>query len=201
MPTVFTHAVVGLGAAHLFDAPREHRARFLLYASLAPVVPDADASFMRWIPYGHMFGHRGFSHSFVGAALIGLGLALVLWQCRKWFPGGFWGLAGFLAALAATNGVFDAMTDGGMGVAFFAPFSNARHFFPWRPVPVSPIGLRGALTAYFAEVMAAEVLLFWTLSLAGVFWHHRIKPGYRAVAAAIGVVAVFSWMYRLIETA
>jgi inner membrane protein len=33
------------------------------------------------------------------------------------------------------------MTDGGLGIAFFAPFDNTRYFFPFRPIEVSPIGL------------------------------------------------------------
>nr|HRC76832.1 rhodanese-like domain-containing protein [Kouleothrix sp.] len=33
------------------------------------------------------------------------------------------------------HGVLDAMTDGGLGVAFFAPFSATRYFFPFRPIP------------------------------------------------------------------
>ena len=27
---------------------------------------------------------------------------------------------------------------GGLGVAFFSPFSNARYFLPWRPIRVAP---------------------------------------------------------------
>ena len=41
----------------------------------------------------------------------------------------------------ASHGVLDAMTDGGSGVAFLAPFDDTRYFLPWRPIPVSPIGV------------------------------------------------------------
>ena len=38
----------------------------------------------------------------------------------------------------ASHGVLDALTDGGSGVAFLAPFDDTRYFFPWRPIRVSP---------------------------------------------------------------
>ena len=39
----------------------------------------------------------------------------------------------------ASHGVLDALTDGGPGVAFLAPFDDTRYFFPWRPIRVSPL--------------------------------------------------------------
>jgi inner membrane protein len=50
------------------------------------------------------------------------------------------GLYFFLSA--ASHGLLDALTDGGLGVAFFSPFEQTRYFFPVRPVAVSPIGIR-----------------------------------------------------------
>ena len=54
---------------------------------------------------------------------------------------------------AASHGVLDAMTNGGLGVAFSPLFDTTRYFFPVRPVLVSLIeigeffseyGVRGA---------------------------------------------------------
>jgi inner membrane protein len=45
----------------------------------------------------------------------------------------------FLAT--ASHGVLDAMTNGGLGVAFLAPFDRARYFLPFRPIQVSPLGI------------------------------------------------------------
>lgn len=47
----------------------------------------------------------------------------------------------FLFLRAISHTLLDAMTSGGLGVAFFSPFSNERYFFPWRPIRVSPIGV------------------------------------------------------------
>jgi hypothetical protein len=47
----------------------------------------------------------------------------------------------FFFLATASHGLLDAMTDGGLGVAFFSPFDKHRYFFPWTPIRVSPIGL------------------------------------------------------------
>jgi inner membrane protein len=67
------------------------------------------------------------------------------------------------------------MTTGGLGVAFFSPFSNTRYFFPWRPIAVSPIGARFFSPRGFA-VLLSEALWVWTPML---------------VAGAVGAVSTF----------
>lgn len=32
------------------------------------------------------------------------------------------------------------MTNGGLGIAYFAPFDNGRYFLPWTPVQVTRVG-------------------------------------------------------------
>ena len=44
----------------------------------------------------------------------------------------------FLFLAIASHGLLDAFTDGGLGVAFFAPFDSTRYFFPVTPIEVSP---------------------------------------------------------------
>jgi len=200
MPTIFTHAIVGLGSASAFNVPLEDRKDFLLAAALAPVIPDADALFMPWISYEHPLGHRGLSHSLVFALLMGIACAIWLRRARRWFPIGMLGLAAFFAALTATNGFFDAFTDGGLGIAFFAPFSNHRYFFPWRPIPVAPIGGYYLFTRWFAGVLAAEVLLLWTLAAAPVCWRWRAagKTG-KCLSLVLLATAVGAWVWRFAE--
>jgi inner membrane protein len=71
MPTIFTHGAIGFTAIKsAFGAPSDHR--LMLASILLPILPDADALFTPWIPYGHPFGHRGFTHSLFFAALVGL---------------------------------------------------------------------------------------------------------------------------------
>ncbi len=48
----------------------------------------------------------------------------------------------FFGLITASHGVFDAMTNGGLGIAFFSPFDQTRYFFPVTPIEVSPIGIK-----------------------------------------------------------
>ena len=78
-------------------------------------------------------------------------------------------------AVVATHGLLDAMTDGGLGVALFWPFTHERYFLPWRPIPVAPIGL-GMLSKRGICVLAFEVVASLPL-LVYAFWPRRtIRP-------------------------
>ena len=133
------------------------------------MLPDIDViGFSFGIQYGDMFGHRGFTHSLFFAALIGLVAANALtrsssktnslgvggWQL------GIGALWAWFAAVTMSHGVLDAMTNGGRGIAFFAPFSNHRYFFPWRPIQVSPIGA-GFFSARGLSVLVSEARWIW----------------------------------------
>ena len=66
----------------------------------------------------------------------------------------------FLFVCTMSHGVLDAMTNGGLGVAFFAPFHNERYFFPWTPIRVSPIGV-GFFSARGLATLRSELLWVW----------------------------------------
>lgn len=71
------------------------------------------------------------------------------------------GLFGYLFLATASHGVLDAITNGGLGVAFFSPFDNTRYFLPWRPVRVSPIGVTRFLTPRGFAILQNEVVWIW----------------------------------------
>jgi inner membrane protein len=48
------------------------------------------------------------------------------------------------------------MTSGGRGVGFLIPFDNTRHFFPFRPIKVSPIGIGEFFSEWGAKVLLGE---------------------------------------------
>jgi inner membrane protein len=58
------------------------------------------------------------------------------------------------------------LTNGGLGVAFFAPFDVTRYFFPVTPIAVSPIGIDAFFSARGLRVMANEALWIWLPSAA-----------------------------------
>ena len=53
------------------------------------------------------------------------------------------------------------MTNGGLGVAFFASFHNGRYFLPVRPIEVSPVGLRAFWTRRGLRGLISEFLWIW----------------------------------------
>jgi inner membrane protein len=193
MPTIFTHGAIGFTAMRpAFGAASDRR--LLLASILLPVLPDADALLTPWIPYSHPFGHRGFTHSLLFAALVGAGAAALAVR-GKWGHS-FLKLAIFFAAITASHGLFDAMTNGGVGVAFFAPFDNTRYFLPWRPIPVSPMSAAGLMTSRGLRVIRREFALFWLFAIAAALWDRRSAP--RAVIAALFLMAgAVAWVRAL----
>jgi len=129
--------------------------------ALCSVVPDLDViGFHYGIHYGDFWGHRGFTHSLTFAALVAA-VALIV-AFRRGLPSisrfSLW-MYFFLAT--ASHGLLDAMTDGGLGVAFFTPFDNRRYFLPWTPIRVSPIGIERFFTARGLAVIQTELLWIW----------------------------------------
>jgi len=174
MPSAFSHAVAGLGLAACFCGPEAPKSLWALSAFCA-VIPDADVLGFRFgVRYGSIWSHRGFTHSLVFAA--GLATAIVGLAFRQGAPGlsagAVWGLL-FLATIS--HSLLDALTDGGLGVALFAPFDNRRYFFPARPIEVASFGVRWLFTRRGAVVLASEFKWVWipSILLALVAWGLR----------------------------
>jgi inner membrane protein len=79
----------------------------------------------------------------------------------------FW-RAGLVFVAVASHGVLDAATDGGLGVGFWIPFETSRYFLPWRPIPVSPIGIDAFFTSRGLEILIAEARWIWAPTAACV---------------------------------
>ena len=140
MPTIVTHGFVVAVLAKGLAAGRVP-ARFWFLSVLCAILPDVDVlGFPLGIRYQDMLGHRGLSHSLVFAIFLSLLVTFLAFPRvrRKWTR---FRLFSCFFAITASHGVLDAMTDGGLGVAFFAPFDDTRYFFAFRPIKVSPIGL------------------------------------------------------------
>lgn len=162
MPTLVTHPLVALS----FFKRVPHRV--LIAGIVGTMIPDADvAAFAFGIPYEHTFGHRGFSHSIVFALLFASLATLIV-------RGRFAAFA-YIFICTMSHGVLDALTDGGLGIAFFSPFSNERYFFPWTPIRVSPIGPR-FFSARGLETLVSEVVWVWVpcavIALLGKYVFH-----------------------------
>ena len=132
--------------------------RLLVAGAVGAVLPDLDAlGFFAGVPYASLLGHRGLTHSLAFALLLA-GCAALFAQRLEARKG--WGFA-FVFLCSASHGLLDALTDGGLGVAFLSPFSSQRFFFPWRPIPVSPIGVSEIFSSYGIHLFASEIALVW----------------------------------------
>ena len=123
------------------------------------VIPDADViAFGLGIPYEHVLGHRGITHSFVFAVALGILLTALFFRPEKYSPKQRTIIAAYLIVATASHSMLDALTTGGLGVAFFAPFDNSRYFFPWRVIKVSPIGVGKFFSEWGLRVLKSELV-------------------------------------------
>jgi len=157
MPTILTHAAVplalGLGLGRSAVSPR-----LLATGVAASVLPDLDVvAFPLGLPYTSDFGHRGFSHSLVFAAVVALAGACAWRALHTTFGRALW----FLFVATASHGVLDAFTNGGLGIAFLWPWSGERYFAPIRPIVVSPLSIRQLWSDWGARVLWSELAWVW----------------------------------------
>jgi inner membrane protein len=169
MPTVLVHPVVALALAAWRRVP--FGAPLLAAGLLCTVLPDADTlpRHFGWV-IGDPWAHRGASHSLSFAALAARLLAA---SCRRLWPQVPMHIAFlFLFACGASHGLLDMATDGGPGVAWAWPLSDARAFLPWRPIEVSPLDAERFFGPRGRAVLLSEVLWLWLPGLALIVAGH-----------------------------
>lgn len=159
------HVAVGLAAGRWYTKNaqvkgipvRLHRA--MLAFTVLSMLPDMDVIGFRFgILYTDPWGHRGASHSFVFAAVVGLICAGLAARDGHRFKT----VALLSTAVLASHGILDGFTDGGHGPALWWPFSEARIFWPYNPLPVAPLG-RNMLSQRGLYVVLVEALYFLPL--------------------------------------
>ena len=158
MATIISHAIVASSLATMTSSDIPRRKLAFVLALLA-VLPDLDVvGFRLGIPYGHMLGHRGFTHSILFAILAaGITPALFFRDTRALSKQ--WWLLAVLAFLATmSHGVIDAFTDAGLGVGFFIPFNETRYFAPWRPLATSPLSVAAFVNGPALRILANELV-------------------------------------------
>lgn len=161
MASILSHPAAALAMAPLFEWAGVPR-RIVWLGAWCTIVPDFDVIGLAWgISYGDLFGHRGLTHSLLFAAAFGIALVMLIKP-----PGSRAANALFLFLCTASHRLFDALTDGGLGIAFFTPFDETRYFLPWNPIRVSPIGLSEFISSEGAAVLASEAIWIWIPALA-----------------------------------
>ena len=159
MASAFSHAFVALALGKTSRHP-SMTWRVLFLGMACSIVPDLDVvGFSFGIRYGDLWGHRGLTHSIFFACLLSAVLVR-LWYWRVTTSAKVT-LSVYFFCCTASHGVLDAMTDGGLGVAFFSPFDTSRYFFTYRPVAVSPIGIGDFFTGEAFRILASEATWIW----------------------------------------
>ena len=159
------HVVVGMSGGRALDRSPRPSLRGTVALVALSLLADVDVvAFRLGIPYSAPFGHRGATHSIAFAMLAGAAAAALLAREGRW---SFSRIALVACLVAISHPLLDAMTDGGLGVALLWPFSNARFFAPWRPIPVAPIGARmlstRGLHVLWIEAIGSLPLLAWAV--------------------------------------
>lgn len=155
MASIIGHTLAAIGIAKLQFNNTPPFKLFLL-GSICAFLPDIDVlGFLYGVEYGSFWGHRGITHSFIFAALIGTIIPFIfhskssISKLRLFF---------FYFLCIASHPILDSLTSGGYGVAFFAPLDNTRYFLPWRPIKVSPLGASRFFSRWGLEVLKSELI-------------------------------------------
>jgi inner membrane protein len=161
MPTIFSHAIFA-SVAGKASIKKPVSAGFWILTAACAMIPDADV--LLRAERGSMLAHRGFTHSVFFALLFG---GLAAFTAHKLLKPeiSFAKLFIFFSLATFSHPFLDMLTDGGSGVALFAPFSRERFFLPFRPIEVSPIGM-GFFSARGLDVILSEIICVWLPAMA-----------------------------------
>jgi len=157
MATAISHVLVAAAIGAAVGRPVANRRVWVVGAACA-VLPDLDVlGFWFGIPYGHPLGHRGLTHSLAFAAVLTAAVVVFSFRREPWRQARSW-LFLYLFLATASHGVLDALTDGGLGIAFFAPFDDTRYLFPFRPIPAAPLDIVSFFTCDGLVILMHEVV-------------------------------------------
>ena len=157
MASAFTHIAAPL-TMRWIQGSQQIGMRLLWLGMFLSVAPDLDVvAFKFGIPYASPWGHRGFTHSIAFSLLI----SLLLLPLANFFQASRWRLFFFSFISLLSHALLDMLTNGGLGVALFWPFSSERFFFPWRGIQVSPIGVKNFFSLRGLKVLGSEFVFVW----------------------------------------
>ena len=174
MASAFGHAIVAIALGTSFNK-RLKTFKFWILGIVCAIIPDADViSFKLGIPYEDFWGHRGFTHSLLFALILGIVVSILFYrkQLLSWKGAGY---ILFFTLCTASHSILDAMTTGGLGVAFFSPWDNSRYFFSWRPIQVSPIGIDTFFGESGISVLKSEAIWLGIPSIIYMFFVLIVK--------------------------
>jgi len=151
VPSLFSHAAVAIAIGSLV-APRRLLRPFLVAGAVCAVMPDLDIVGSGRIDV--LGGHRGFTHSFTFAGLVGLTSAVIVLRRPEW-KGARFRLLLFIAIATATHGILDSVTSVSRGAQLLSPFSLHQY-----RVPLLRSGLEELIRLFLPSVLLAGLVLY-----------------------------------------
>jgi len=156
MASAFAHALSAYAIGKVFPKVLMRKS-VLALGILSAVMPDADViGFNYGIPYEHVLGHRGITHS-IFFAVVWASLLLLIFHRRDLKKDKNVLFAYYFIA-TVSHGLLDGLTNGGEGVAYFAPFMNERMFLPWELIKVSPLSIKRFFSEWGLKVIMSEMI-------------------------------------------
>lgn len=179
MPTIFTHAAVAVAGAYANPGKRVNR-RLLFTFLFCALLPDVDGLgyLYFYIPFDHVLGHRGLTHSLPFAAAVSLALGFLLFYRCNHDSTAWWHYAGAFFLVFLSHIGLDALTRVDSGIAFLSPFDTTRYVSPWQPIVISPMNPGALLGPRGVRVLVSELLWVWIptavlVSAARIFLRRR----------------------------
>jgi len=180
MASVFGHAMASSAITSCFSITKKDAFLLFFVAIGCSIIPDADVLTFRFgIPYEHPFGHRGFTHSFFFAIILAFLFRWLFFFNTPRNSSRGWTIVLLLFLSTASHGILDAMTTGGRGIAFFAPFDNTRYFLPWRVIRVSPMSASRFFSEWGIRVLFSEAFWIGIPSILILIFNYWRKSGRR----------------------
>jgi inner membrane protein len=174
MPTVISHSLVAIVFGKIFS--KSTGVKFWMLSILCAILPDIDIlMFSFGIPYNHMYGHRGFSHSIFFAFIVSLIIVLMGFREIQRNSKLWWSFILYFFLIGLSHDILDAMTSGGLGIGFFMPFDSARYFFPFRPIRVSPLSIIRIISSEGQRIIVSELIWVWIPAIILLFVIRFIK--------------------------
>ena len=164
MASAFSHAFAAFAIGK--SSLKKYTTKIGILGVVCAIFPDIDVmSFSFGIPYESFWGHRGFIHSILFAFIWSVIVTSLFFKSEKIFSRSWSILVAYFFVATASHGVLDAITNGGLGVAFFSPFDTTRYFFSWHPVQVSPINAHSFFSEWGIRVLKSEFICIWIPSI------------------------------------
>jgi len=145
MASAFEHAFTAYTLKNFTTNPLLNN-KFLFFVVASSIMPDIDILAFRFdIAYSDLWGHRGMTHSLLFAFIWSIFLWFIILRSSDYRHQRFISKTSITAITilflsTSSHGILDAMTNGGLGVAFFSPFDTTPTFYPGNPYKFHRLG-------------------------------------------------------------